>query len=124
MAQEYVLYHTQDAGNARNLGERVVSSMIQAILEIVKNAYDADAHKCEVIFEGVKDKLQGILVRKIIIRDDGIGMSFYDLERRWLRIGTTNKEETRISPKGRRLAGEKGMGHFAVQKLGKLVTIK
>ena len=123
MSEEYVLYHTQDAGNARNLGERVVSSMIQAILEIVKNAYDADAHKCEVIFEGVQDKLQGILVRKIIIKDNGIGMSFYDLERRWLRIGTTNKEETRISPKGRRLAGEKGMGHFAVQKLGKLVTI-
>ena len=46
------LHHTVDAKHIKNLGEQSVSSLVQAITEIAKNSYDADAHTCTVNFYG------------------------------------------------------------------------
>ena len=121
---KYKLYHTFDAKHAKNLGEESVSDNVQATIELAKNAYDGDATTCKITFLGVPDKIQGIIVRKIVVEDDGIGMSFNDIANKWLNIGTQNKIQEPLSPiKGRKVVGAKGIGHFACQKLGNKITI-
>ena len=121
---KYKLYHTFDAKHAKNLGEESVSDNVQATIELAKNAYDGDAATSKITFLGVPDKIQGIIVRKIVIEDDGIGMSFYDIANKWLNIGTPNKIQRPLSPiKQRKVVGAKGIGHFACQKLGNKITV-
>ena len=121
---KFKLYHTFDAKHAKNLGEESVSDNVQATIELGKNAYDGDATTCKITFLGVPDKIQGIIVRKIVIEDDGIGMSFHDIANKWLNIGTPNKIQRPLSPiKQRKVVGAKGIGHFACQKLGNKITI-
>lgn len=123
MTTEY-LYHTVDAAHIRNIGEQSVSNKIQAVLEIVKNAYDADSKKCKVIFVGEKIRHKKIAISKIIIEDDGIGMTKKDLKNKFMKVGTGSKIRETLSPKfNRRVSGEKGMGHYSVQRLGNKVKI-
>ena len=59
-------------------------------------------------------------VYKIVIEDNGIGMTLNDLQDKWMRIGTESKERDTISPMfGRRVSGEKGMGHFGITKISR-----
>lgn len=117
------LKHLIDAKHVQNIGEQSVSSPIQAILEIVKNAYDADAENCDVHFYG-ESPIGNLGIYKIVIEDDGIGMTAEEVEEKWMRIGTQSKVREKHSPLyKRRVSGEKGMGHFAVQKLGNHVKL-
>ena len=94
----------------RELGERLVREPEVALLELVKNAYDADASICEVKLSG-NDRLE--------IADDGIGMSLDDFENGWMRIGTSSKGKRAVTSRfGRPITGEKGIGRFAVRYLG------
>ncbi len=96
-----------DAALLRELGERLVGKHYIALAELVKNAYDADARQCEILFEG----------DRIRITDDGQGMDEQDFERYWMRIGSTHKQRWERSPDGRPLTGSKGVGRLAVQFL-------
>ena len=98
---------------AKLLGEQSVSNSIVAISELVKNGYDADGAKVTISF--VEDEEKKL---KIIIEDNGHGMTFDDLEQKWMVVGTSDKEINPRSPQGRRKVGEKGIGRFAVQRLG------
>ncbi len=118
MGPQY-LFHKIDAAHIRNIGEQSVSNKIQAVLELVKNSYDADATSCEVIFYGVRTKNKKIKIEKISIKDDGIGMTKTDIQTKLLTVGTSSKRLGILSPKFlRRVSGEKGMGHYSVQRLG------
>jgi len=118
MTEKLFLEHTIDAKHVKNIGEQSVSSSAQAIIEIVKNSYDADATLCTVHFYAKTSLEKYLDVYKIVIEDNGIGMTLNDLQDKWMRIGTESKERNTISPMfGRRVSGEKGMGHFASQKL-------
>ncbi len=128
MSETIEFTHTIDAKLASNIGEESVSSPIQAIAEIKKNAYDADAHNSWITFEGNPiDPLDVGSIRKIskiIIRDDGFGMTLEDLQNKFFRIGTDNKQRNTISPENkRRVVGEKGMGHVAIKRLGNVCKI-
>src|SRR5438105_4462311 len=103
---------------ARLLGRQSVSSEIVALFELVKNAYDADSPKVEVIFDRVT--LPG---GRIVIRDMGVGMTEDDILNKWLVIGTDSKERAKFTPKGRRVVGEKGIGRFATERLAHHVTL-
>src|SRR5580698_4678250 len=84
----------------RELGERLVKQPEVAILELVKNAYDADARFCEITHES---KTQ------IVISDDGLGMTMGEFRNGWMRIGTSSKEASPTSRTfGRVITGEKG----------------
>ncbi|MFD1626634.1 ATP-binding protein [Azospirillum griseum] len=115
------------AAVVRQLGDELVSDEVTAIVELVKNAYDADASYAHVVvdtkaalpegqtlFPGVKGY--------ITIDDDGIGMDRSDIERGWLYISLSHKRakkakgETTI--KGRTPLGDKGLGRLSSQKLG------
>ena len=120
--KEYI-YHTVDAGHIRNIGEQSVSNKIQAILELVKNTYDADSPDCMVTFHGAEENEQ-IKITMITIKDHGIGMTKNDLRDKFMNVGTGTKIEESFSPKlKRRVSGEKGMGHYSAQRLGDKITI-
>ncbi|MGD6994024.1 sensor histidine kinase [Sutcliffiella horikoshii] len=107
--------------NARHIGQigrELVTDYITALVELIKNAYDADAEGIKIIFDSVKTK-KG----RIIIVDTGSGMSQTDVEDKWMVIGTNNKVRESHSPKGRKFAGKKGIGRFAVERLAETVKI-
>ena len=112
------------------LGEELIKSPIMAIYELVKNSYDADSNKVIVSFKDIEDKEKAV----ITIEDDGTGLTSEIIENIWLEPGTDHRKP--IDENGNRIInrspifdrvpmGEKGVGRFAVHKLGnsiKLVT--
>ena len=93
----------------RELGERLVKQPEIAVLELVKNAYDAEATQCEI----------KVNAKEIVVHDTGSGMTFDSFRDGWMRIGTSSKSADSLSPKFKRpITGEKGIGRFAVRFLG------
>ncbi len=124
MTDTYDMHHSFDAKLARNIGEQSVSSNVQAIIELIKNSYDADSTECKVHFYADTQRGENIKMEKIIIEDNGFGMTFEDFESKWMRVATSHKErETKSPVLLRRVSGEKGMGRFASQRLGNIVKI-
>lgn len=99
----------------RLMGEELISSDAVALAELVKNAYDADAHLVEIRFEGPLEPGQG----SIEVVDDGHGMSLDTILRGWLEPATNIKRAQRRSPGGRTMTGEKGIGRFAAARLAR-----
>lgn len=99
---------------ALQLGRESISSSVTAILELVKNAYDADAEVVRIRFGNLKDG-----PATMVIEDDGKGMSADELKGNWMVIGTANKTVTRRSTggKNRVLTGEKGLGRLGLDRL-------
>ena len=94
----------------RELGERLVKQPEVAIVELIKNAYDADAVECVVHYDPRE---------RIVVEDDGTGMTLDRFRNAWMRIGTSSKEHTPYSTQYQReITGEKGIGRFAVRFLG------
>ncbi|MNS56464.1 Blue-light-activated protein [compost metagenome] len=104
-----------DAAHIQRLGEQLVSKQETALSELIKNAFDADATHVTLEFSG-QAKAGGALT----IVDDGSGMTEDVIRSSWMRISTNNKEQEPKSPLYKRVrAGRKGIGRFAVQRLGK-----
>jgi len=100
----------------QELGERLVTSPEVALVELIKNAYDADSPSCEVRLE--EDG------KALVIADSGHGMTFDDFAGKWMRIATSSKVGERVSRGySRRLTGAKGIGRFAVRHLGDDLTL-
>lgn len=103
-----------------HLGEELIRNESIAILELVKNSYDACAKKCQVDFH--QELFSGI--DKIVIEDDGKGMSIDTVKNVWLVIGTDNKQGVDTpNEMGRYPLGEKGIGRLGVHKLGQNVRM-
>lgn len=111
------------------IGKELITDDFIAIFELVKNSYDANAKKVQIIFENVKpqNKNNG---SKIYIIDDGDGMTLNDIQNKWLFIAHSEKKETvkdienkendfrdKIQKK-RIKAGAKGIGRFSCDRLG------
>lgn len=112
-----------DVSTFRLLGRELITDRITALFELVKNCYDANAEKVDVIFE----KLNPLSAQsRIIIEDDGVGMTYEDIRDKWMVIGTSSKRRKRVSPAPyyRIVAGKKGVGRFAVDKLGGKLVMK
>jgi len=108
-----------DAGILRRLGYELVSRQETAVSELVKNAYDADATSVDLIFSNA-DEPGGTLE----ILDNGIGMTREELVDGFMRLSSDVKIREPISPRYKRQrAGRKGIGRFAVQRLGSQLTI-
>lgn len=100
----------------QELGERLVAKPEVALVELIKNAYDADSPSCEVLLK----KPRNILT----IADQGHGLTFNEFATKWMRIATSAKVEQRLSRiYKRRLTGAKGIGRFAVRYLGSYLTL-
>lgn len=100
----------------QELGERLVASPEVALVELVKNSYDADATECKIQVDP-----DGTAITLI---DNGAGMTLGDFENRWMRIATSAKIDEKKSPRfGRRVTGQKGIGRFAVRFIGKILQL-
>lgn len=110
------LFWKFDISTFRLLGRELITDRITAVVELVKNSYDANSKNVYIKFFNIDEKSKA----KIIICDDGFGMSASDIEKKWMTIGTNSKRENIITPKPfyRRVVGEKGVGRFAIDKLG------
>lgn len=113
---EELKYVIEDSTIAELLGVQNFSTDESAILELVKNAYDANALNLKLIF--TDGKLQ--------IVDNGMGMSTEDIKKHWMHIGKSSKKYEIIDEnrKKRIQAGSKGVGRFALARLGNNIFMK
>lgn len=105
------------------LGDELIGSARLAIFELVKNAYDADANSALVTLDL---RSQGAPSIKVV--DDGEGMTADTVRDVWLVPGddyrARQRRELLRTPKHKRLPlGEKGVGRFAVHKLGNRIRM-
>ena len=103
-----------------HLGEDLIKDESIALLELVKNSYDAGASKCVVDFDfDIFGRLE-----QISISDNGSGMALDTIENVWLVIGTDNKKvKIENHCTGRLPLGEKGIGRLGVHKLGNDIKV-
>lgn len=122
MDNQGILKWRFDVSTFRLIGRDLITDRITALFELVKNSYDANAKNVVVSFENVAAGENGAV---ITIGDDGYGMSFADIRDKWMVIGTSSKRKEPYTPEPfhRKCVGEKGIGRFAVDKLGDKVSI-
>ena len=106
------------------LGDQLIRNESIALLELIKNSYDADASKVEILMENIDEPS----IATIIIEDDGFGMNKEIVENVWMEPGSDFKtiqfEKLELTPKHKRLPiGEKGIGRFGAHKLGNKIEM-
>jgi HSP90 family molecular chaperone len=112
-----ILKFTVDSALLEELGERLVDKPYIALAELVKNAYDADAGRVTIKFNLGKNR--------VVVADDGSGMTFDEFRSFWMCVGSTHKQQQRLSRRLKRLmTGSKGVGRFAVQLLAEELEIQ
>jgi hypothetical protein len=100
------------------LGEELNPNADQGIIELVKNAYDADAINCTIELKNIE--LPGGSIR---IWDDGDGMRMEDIVHGWLVLGRSQKATGKRTRLNRIPAGSKGLGRLAALRLGKTALL-
>lgn len=106
------------------LGDQLIRNESIALLELIKNSYDADARNVEIKMRKVDNRDEG----SIIIEDNGIGMDIDIIQNVWMEPGSDYKEnlynERKLTKKYKRLPlGEKGVGRFSVHKMGSVIEL-
>ena len=109
------------------LGDQLIKNEQIAVTELMKNSYDADADWVKVSFEnfGKDYKIQDN--SRIIIEDNGRGMTHDVITKAWMNPATPNKYTKDVTDQktigGRVIQGEKGIGRFAMLKLGRTIEM-
>jgi signal transduction histidine kinase len=104
----------------RTIGDQLISGPDAAVIELIKNSHDADASIVRITFIPPLHRGEGL----IVVEDDGHGMTFADIENKWMEPATGDKRDRRFSPGGRRLLGSKGIGRFAASRLGRYLQLR
>lgn len=99
------------ARTAGLIGRDNVPTPYGALIELVKNSYDADATFCAIYVDYSNDI--------IWLADDGTGMTADIIKNKWMIIGTNDKLTNPLSTKKRVKAGAKGIGRFSLDRLGR-----
>ena len=109
-------YKIRPAGrHLLTIGSDLIHDNHAAVVELVKNAYDADSPDVNIEFTASTDH-SGYT---IVISDHGHGMSREDVINKWMVPSTQDKVDKRKSPSGRTLQGSKGVGRYAASILGR-----
>jgi hypothetical protein len=110
---------TVDTHLFRELGELLVGRNSTALVELIKNAYDADATTVVIDGRDLDDPKRGA----ITISDDGVGMSPQQFREGFLRIASRLKDagQRKSARFRRRYTGAKGIGRLAAHKLAKFI---
>jgi hypothetical protein len=113
---------TVDTHVFRELGELLVGRDSTALIELIKNSYDADATDVVVFGENLGDLEQGL----IVVADNGIGMDARVFAEGFLRIASRTKDigDRRSTRFNRRYTGAKGIGRLAAHKLARLLEVE
>lgn len=110
------LFMRFEANTIQHLGVKMYSTMPPALAELIANAYDACATEVHI-------KLYDYAEKKVIVKDNGIGMSFDEVNKYFLRIGRNRRDEKQESKCGRIPTGKKGLGKLALFGIGDQITI-
>lgn len=114
---------TASARLIMQLGEQLIEDELVALLELIKNAYDADANNVDVVID--TDTVTPYGKGRIEIKDDGNGMIPSIVRNSFLRLSTSFKEEEKSSIYyHRRVLGKKGIGRLSFQRLGNYITVE
>ena len=111
------------------LSEQLIKNERIALLELIKNSYDADANLVRVTFDAFNEDMSARSDSRIIIEDDGHGMNPEVIRESWMNPANPQKyirkkKGNRKTLGGKRIVqGEKGIGRFALLKLGSHVTV-
>nr|WP_237475461.1 sensor histidine kinase [Xanthomonas sp. LMG 9002] len=92
--------------------------MDQAIIELVRNSYDADASRCDISLSNTTSP-----GGTITISDNGRGMTRGQIVDGWLLLGGSSKSSAQKTPGGRLVVGDKGLGRLAAMRAGKVVRM-
>lgn len=113
---EELKYVVEDSTIAELLGVQNFTNKESAVLELVKNAFDAKALNMSIEFS--KETIK--------ISDDGCGMDREDILLHWMHVGKSNKGYEIVDKNGNKriLAGSKGVGRFALARLGEVVEVE
>ncbi len=104
----------------RTIGDKLISGPEAAIIELVKNSYDADSASVEISIIPPSSEHLG----KIIVKDFGHGMTYHNILNDWLEPATDTKTKNTLSRSGlRTVLGAKGVGRFASASLGREITL-
>ena len=98
-----------DAYTAKLIGRENVSKLDGAVIELIKNTYDADASVCILYYDDQTDILY--------LADNGVGMTRDVIIKYWMTIGSSSKRNTYITHSGRIQTGAKGIGRFALDRI-------
>ena len=110
-----ITYKIRPAGrHLLTIGRDLIQDNYASVIELVKNAYDADSPYVDIEFK----KIPNLSEYSIVISDHGHGMSREDIINKWLVPSTEDKIERGKSPSGRILQGSKGVGRYAASILG------
>ena len=110
----------------KTIGEELISNDSVAVVELIKNSYDAESPIIDITFYGnVKEKKEGKKIKKylskenasIVIYDEGKGMNFETIKTAWMEPATNFKKKLENQNSNRKFTGEKGIGRFASAKL-------
>lgn len=104
------------------IGQNLIKDPQAAVIELVKNAYDADAKTVRIVFRTEPEKASSGI--RIVVEDDGHGMSYDQVVSTWLVPATPDKLTRRKSPGGRQMQGNKGIGRFAAFVLGEEIYLR
>lgn len=110
------------------IGKDLINDDNIAILELVKNSFDADAKKVEVQYFNLKNNDDKItesfseLTSRLVIKDNGLGMSLEDIQNKWLNIAYSEKKSNNRQH-NRMMAGAKGVGRFSCDRLGEYLNL-
>ena len=110
-----------DPKTIEHLGVKMYSTLPPALAELISNSYDADAGNVKIEFYE-----QNGIPKTIIVTDDGIGMSFSDIQDKFLVIGRNRREKEGDKPSrkfGRLPTGKKGLGKLALFGLAKQIIV-
>jgi signal transduction histidine kinase len=116
----------------KQLGEQLVSDETTALLELIKNSYDADASYVSIEINTTGQYLKNQLfypnhIGFIVVEDDGFGMSEETIMKSWLLISYSQKrafkKAKQKTPKGRTPLGDKGLGRLSTQRLADICEI-
>jgi len=102
------------------IGRELIQDHAAAIIELVKNAYDADSPIVDILIK----KNNAEKKYSVLITDTGHGMSRDDVLKKWLVPSTDDKLKRKESSNGRIMQGRKGVGRYAVALLGDLLNIQ
>lgn len=109
-----------DPSTIEDLGVRMYSTLPPVLAELIANSYDADAEHVFLRLNDSTDK------KEIVIEDDGFGMSFEEINEKFLRIGRkrrTEDPEDQKTPKGRKIIGKKGLGKLSFFGIAREIEI-
>lgn len=113
------------------IGKELINDDNVAVMELIKNSYDAGATRVDIIFKNLFNDHENNIINiddvtnktsQIIIQDDGLGMSKDDILTKWLNIAYSSKKVEQTQ-NNRYQAGNKGVGRFSCDRLGEFLNI-